>query len=289
MAGIASRLKSDLHSLTERTADLIRDMPVEYFDREGDGVVFICPEYYWGQPSPEQHNAQLTIKRDYEKWLEIVRSTFRSATKDLKRSIKEANHGFRRWFELSSNWSISPNRVTNEKQLREDAEQFVNILAILEADGAIKTILIPDTNAIIGEPDPNQYKGIAGDESFVYLLLPTVLAELDTLKYSHQNSNFREKVKKVITRVKGWRNQGSLLDGVTVSKTITVKAVANEPDMQSTLTWLDENNRDDRIIATVLEVQSTHPAARVVLVTGDINLLNKADVAQIENAELGPR
>ena len=286
MPSTVARLQSSLHSLTERSADLIRDMPVEHFEREGSGVVFICPEYHWGQASPEQLNAQLAIKRDYEVWFEIFRSVFRTATDDLNQRIKEADQAFRQWIELSSNWSISPDRAANEKQLREDAEQFVKILAILEAGGGIETILIPDTNAIVGEPDPTQYKDIAGDNSFVFLLLPTVLAELDKMKISHRNPDFREKVKKTITRIKGWRNQGSLLDGVTVNRTITVRAVASEPDMQRTLTWLDEHNRDDRIIATVLEVQSAHPTARVVLITGDINLLNKADVARIESAEL---
>ena len=247
--------------------------------------MFVCPDYYWGQASPEQLNAQLAIKRDYEVWFEIFRSAFRTATNDLNRRIEEADQQFRVWIELSQNWSISPDRTANEKQLRDDAERFVKILAILEVDGAIETILIPDTNTVADEPDPTQYKDIAGDDSFVFLLLPTVLAELDTMKNSHRNPDFRGKVKKAITRIKGWRNQGSLLDGVTVSRTITVRAIANEPDMQCTLTWLDEHNRDDRIIATILEVQAAHPAARVVLITGDVNLLNKADVAQIANAE----
>ena len=286
MPSTVARLQSSLHSLTERSADLIRDMPVEHFEREGSGVVFICPEYHWGQASPEQLNAQLAIKRDYEVWFEIFRSVFHTATDDLNQRIKEADQAFRQWIELSSNWSISPDRAANEKQLREDAEQFVKILAILEAGGGIETILIPDTNAIVGEPDPIQYKDIAGDDSFTFLLLPTVLAELDSMKNSHRNPDFRKKVKSAITRIKGWRNQGSLLDGVTVNRTITVRAVASEPDMQRTLTWLDEHNRDDRIVATVLEVQSAHPTARVVLITGDINLLNKADVARIESAEL---
>ena len=65
----------------------------------------------------------------------------------------------------------------------------------------------------------------------MFLLLPTVLAELDTLKNNHRNSDFRKKVNKVIARVKGWRTQGTLRNGVTVSGTITVKAVASEPDM----------------------------------------------------------
>ena len=285
MPSISSRLQSGLHSVTERSADLIRDMPIEHFDRTGGGVVFICPEYYWGQASPEQLNAQLAIKRDHEVWVEIFRSVFRTATNDLNRRIDEADKKFRGWIELSESWSISPDRAANERQLRDDAERFAEILAILEVDGAMRTILIPDTNAIVGEPDPNQYTDIAGDNSFVVLLLPTVLAELDTMKNSHRNPNFRKKVKKTITRIKGWRNQGSLLDGVTVSRTITVRALANEPDMQSTLTWLDEHNRDDRIIAAVLEVPSDHPAARVFHTTGDINLLNKADIARIENAE----
>ena len=286
MPSTVARLQSNLHSLTERAANLIRNMPVEHFERNGGGVVFICPEYHWGQASPEQLNAQLAIKRDYEQWFEIFRSAFRTTTDDISCRIKEVDQGLRQWIELSENWSISPDRAENEKRLREEAERFVEILAILEVDGAIETILIPDTNAIVGEPDPTQYKDIAGDNSFVFLLLPTVLAELDKMKTSHRNPNFREKVKKAITRIKGWRNQGSLLDGVTVNRTITVRAVASEPDMQRTLTWLDEHNLDDRIIATVLEVQSAHPAARVVLITGDINLLNKTDLAQIENAEL---
>ena len=171
--------------------------------------------------------------------------------------------------------------------MRDDAELFVRILEIVEVNGAVEIILVPDTNAIIGKPDPTQYKAIAGDDKFVFLLLPTVLAELDTLKNNHRNPDFRKKVNKVITRVKGWRTQGTLRDGVTVSETMTVKAVASEPNMQRTLKWLDKDNRDDRIIASVLEVQSTYPTARVVLVTGDINLLNKADVARIESAELG--
>ena len=98
--------------------------------------------------------------------------------------------------------------------------------------------------------------------------------------------DFRDKVNKVITRVKGWRNQGTLRRGVTVDGTITVRAVAIEPNMQDTLTWLDKENRDDRNIASVLEVQSTYPNARVILITVDVNLANKADLARILTADL---
>ncbi len=286
MPSIAERLQSDLEALTNRIADLIRELPVERRNTSGRSVVFLGPDCYLRIATYKQLNAQLAIKRDYEEWVGIFKSVFAKPTDLLNRRIKKADSRVRQWIELKPNWSISRDRAANEEKLRADVKLFHEMLAILDADGPTATILIPDTNAIIGEPSPIHYKSIASDDTFVFLLLPTVLAELDALKNNHRNSDFRKEVNKVITRVKGWRNQGGLRKGVTVDRTITVKAVAGEPKMDNTLSWLDENNRDDRIIASVLEVQSTYPNARVVLVTGDINLSNKADVARIETAEL---
>ena len=286
MPSVAARLQSDLEALTDRIADLIRELPIARRYKNGRSVVIIAPSYYWSGATYEQVNAQLAIKRDYEEWFDIFKSVFAKATDHLNRRIEKADSQVRQWIELKSNWSLSYDRTANEEKLRADVKHFYEMLAVLDPTGSGETILIPDTNAIIGEPAPIHYKSIACDDTFVFLLLPTVLAELDALKISHRNPDFKEKVNKVITRIKGWRNQGSLREGVTVDRTITVKAIASEPNMENTLSWLDENNRDDRIIAGVLEVQSTQPNARVVLITGDINLSNKADVARIETEEL---
>ena len=67
---------------------------------------------------------------------------------------------------------------------------------------------------------------------------------------------------------------------------VKFNTIANEPDMKSSLSWLRGDVRDDRIIASVLELQSVNPVSRVILVTGDINLQNKADVAMIECIDL---
>ncbi len=287
MPGTASRLRSDLKSLTQRLADLVRGIPTKWRDRHSGGVIFVAPEYYWGEPSDEQRQEQLEIKREYEEWFEAFKSVFANAPADLGRRIDEADRGMRMWIELHSNWSLERDPDSNEVHMRGDADRFVKLLAIIEAGGPAEPILVPDTNALISHPDPVHYGTIVEGDSFVFLLLPTVLAELDMLKNSHRNHDFREKVKKAITRIKGWRNQGSLRRGVTVNRAITIRAVAVEPDMQNTLTWLDKDNRDDRIIAAVIEVQSAQPTARLVLVTSDINLSNKADVARIETVELG--
>ena len=94
-----------------------------------------------------------------------------------------------------------------------------------------------------------------------------------------------DKVGKVVRRIKGWRNQGSLHEGVTLHQTIRIRAIAEEPDVRGTLRWLDPSNRDDRIIASTLGVQMLAPSAQVILVTGDINLQNKAEAAKLPYAE----
>ena len=118
------------------------------------------------------------------------------------------------------------------------------------------------------------------------MLLPTVLGELDKLKILHRNPDVRDKAKKIIRRIKGWRKQGSLVEGVKVDKTITVMVEFKEPDMANTLSWLDSENSDDRIIASVLSIQASFPTSKIMLATGDINLQNKADSAMIEIVEL---
>jgi predicted ribonuclease YlaK len=72
---------------------------------------------------------------------------------------------------------------------------------------------------------------------------------------------------------------------VKVDKSMTIKALAREPDMQQTLSWLDANVPDDRIIASILSLQAERPGARIVLVTGDVNLQNKSNAALVETAE----
>ena len=81
------------------------------------------------------------------------------------------------------------------------------------------------------------------------------------------------------------RQQGNLLEGVIVYKTITVKMVATEPNFEKTLKWLDPKNEDDRIIASALQIQVQNPSDKVVLVTSDINLQNKAQLACLTFAD----
>lgn len=117
-----------------------------------------------------------------------------------------------------------------------------------------------------------------------------MLGELDELKIAHKNPDVRERAKRAIARIKGWRDQarragGTLNDGTVVDRSITIQSLHVEPDVNNSLSWLDGSVADDRIIAAVLALTAEHPAARVVLVTGDVNLQNKADAAMVEAAD----
>ena len=51
--------------------------------------------------------------------------------------------------------------------------------------------------------------------------------------------------------------------------------------MANSLPWLQETNNDDRLLAYFLEIMRLHVRSTVILVTGDINLQNKAEYARL--------
>ena len=86
----------------------------------------------------------------------------------------------------------------------------------------------------------------------------------------------------MIGRIKGYRARGRLTEGVTLRRDrSSIRALAVEPRRVEALGWLDFENRDDRILASVIEVMRLSPARAVTLVTRDLNLQNKAEFARV--------
>jgi predicted ribonuclease YlaK len=76
------------------------------------------------------------------------------------------------------------------------------------------------------------------------------------------------------------------VDGVDLVSGISrVVTLAMEPRMGDSLPWLDSNDKDDRLLANVVEVMRTQPRSPVWLVTRDINLQNKAEFANVPFVE----
>jgi len=214
-------------------------------------------------------------------WIEAFRLFTENSPEASKREIDQTDKFVTSWIEKESDWGI-PNTIQEAKTKFETEVQFYyDTLRLYSNSGDKEIIVIPDTNALIQEPDPKSYKTLAGSDRLTIIFLPTVLSELDKLKIKSSNLDFQKKVKSVIRRLKGYRQQGNLIDGVIVEKTIRLKMVASEPNFDRTLSWLDRENNDDRIIASALEIQRDNPSSAVCLVTSDINLQNKTEMARL--------
>lgn len=100
--------------------------------------------------------------------------------------------------------------------------------------------------------------------------MPTVISELDDLKEKNIESSRKEKAKKMIKRIKGWKTQGKVTEGITLNKTITLRAEVGEPLDNNLPAWLHLSKNDDKILAYILNIQIKSPSAIIILVTRDI-------------------
>jgi len=283
---ISKKLRQQLEETTNDLCVLIGEIPIKHYYNYNPNVIVIYPDFYWDERTPIQDKTQLKIKRRYDSFSELLSLLLQNAPRNLSERLQTADESFRVWLELSKNWSLSSEPDENEKHLRCASLELEQLIDVLESDANQEVFLIPDTNSLLVSSDPSLYCSIAETKSFTFLLLPTVLAELDSLKILHRNPDVREKAEKAIKRIKGWRNQGALTQGVKVNRNMRILAESREPDMKNTLSWLDSDISDDRILASTLSVITNNPTAKVVLVTNDINLQNKADAAMIDVSEL---
>src|SRR5439155_14433359 len=121
---------------------------------------------------------------------------------------------------------------------------------------------------------------------FSLVLTSTLLGELDELKMPHRGATVRKKAESAIRRIKEYRRRGNIHQGVPLnSERSTVRMTAVEPNFDTTLPWLERTVEDDRLLASVLEIVREHPHSPVILVTRDVNMQNKADLAGIPFVE----
>lgn len=160
-------------------------------------------------------------------------------------------------------------------------DKIIASLRMLATQQEFENIVVPDTNALIHNPAFEGWS-FAGVKQFTIAITPTVTRELDGLKINHRNEDVKRKAETIIRKFKDYRRRGSLTEGVVlVTDRILLRAYAIEPDVTNALPWLDPNNDDDRHIATTIEIMRDHVGSSVSIVSHDINLLNKAEVARI--------
>ena len=280
MKSIIDHLTESLELIKQDMFELIDNSRILRFRNDPSSqLVFISPEYYWDEPNEDEQRIQIRIKKRYSKWVEPFNLLIENAPMDVKNKTSEIKEFIVNWIEKESSWGLPKTLQEAKLKFENEIKPLYETLQLFNKPGDREIIIIPDTNALINKPNPLNYKEFIDKEKFTIAILPTVLSELDDLKTRNQNSEFQGKVKSVIKRLKGYRNQGNLLEGIIVEKTICIKMFAVEPNFDNNLSWLDKDNNDDRIIAGSIEIQRSNPSDYVFIATGDINLQNKAEMA----------
>jgi len=234
----------------------------------------------WKALSPEGTRAQAAALARYQAFAAVVRVLLAGQPQKVLKEFDDNDGAILAAIQQDS-W---PQGATTQDVLAKANQALDGQLALVtnlfDGSGG-EAVVVPDTNALLFNPNLEDW-AFDGIGRFTVILLPTVLRELDALKMNHRVEDVRKKAEGLITRIKGYRGRGQLNQGVPLRKGVsTLRGWGTEPNMKDSLPWLDPANDDDRLLASFLEVMRQFPHSEVILVTRDINLQNKAELAQV--------
>lgn len=271
------RLLSALNELERRYLDVLDRSRVRNVDlNDGGGMVFIGFAKWGWEPDEQLVGERTRLLADVDEWFALFRLLHRSSLPETDARIDEAMGLLRRWLKREGGDHSIPPALEEARCKAAGAFGELRALVELGTHGQDGMLAVPDTNALLRWPDVADYKTILGTDDFVAVLVPTVMSELDDLKDRGRTPDVRERATRAVRRVKGLRDRGDLRTGVRVAGKTTLRAEHREVQARDVLGWLDPDAPDDRIVAAALDLQARQPSATVVLVTGDINLQNKA-------------
>lgn len=244
------------------------------------GVVMIPRgDYCWKELSEEGKQLQSKLNSDYDQFASIVR-TLLNKQLDHIRDFFEAYCEDIRPIIVQQSRTSEPSKTSFLKDVIRLIDEQISLLKTIYDSGSRNTIIVPDTNSLVYNPNLEDWE-YSDIPKFELILTSTVLEELDKLKM-FRNDDVRRKAEGVITRLKGYRTRGRLIDGVPLRKGVSsLRTMALEPDFSATLPWLQSDNNDDRIIASFVEVIRSHLHSEIFLCTRDFNLQNKAEYARL--------
>ena len=275
-------LLADVEQLRAMIDDLIGRSEVTHFNPRSGGTLWLGPTGKWNELDVEGSRLQSRLLEEYARFHETLTVLLRAQPADALSELADADKEIRELIE----------RETTFRRTAEEAgaqaigalDKQADLLQRLHDAGSGTDVFLPDTNALLHNPALEDWT-FAESTTFELVLGPSILAELDELKINHRNPDVREKAEGLITRIKGYRARGQLTAGVPLRKPTTIRAIAVEPRMDQSLSWLDAENRDDRFIASTIEVIRQYPRSAVTIVTRDINLQNKAELARLPVVE----
>ncbi len=245
--------------------------------------VAYAPPHPWRWADLTQNDLSLLAeaKKSVGDWLDAMRLTLTVTAPELLPEFDDHDKTLRRYvFRRSSGPGPPADNLQSARQLAHcalDAQRKL-LKKLPAAHEPSQTLIVPDTNALLKDPEIEEWT--TGNEPASIIIVPQVQAELDDKKTTG-NKSIQPKAESLIRRFKGYSTRGNTFDGVPLKGPLSFKEVPIDPDMQNAPDWLDPDHRDDRILASALELANTHLTSRVVLITRDRNFQNKARMARL--------
>ena len=109
------------------------------------------------------------------------------------------------------------------------------------------------------------------------VICPTVLQELDRMKYSELDLEIRNRCKKIIAKLSEFSS------GDSIKENVTIHFLTNEPLIDWTSYNLSPDTADDRIIASILSEKRNH---EIILISSDLGIKLKAQANHIKTLTL---
>jgi rRNA-processing protein FCF1 len=277
LQGLARSARKDLDALiaVSQITETVKNEP-------GSGVVYI-PKHWWRwlELEPEHRVLLGRAQRSLGAWLEAVGVTLAIAGPEhLERFRKEAET-LRRFTDRSDSSAGPPAGDPSSAGYAAHAalDKHLDLLdALPAAHEHEELIVVPDTNALLADAAIEDWS--LGDEHCGVVIVAEVQAELDAKKRS-TNERIAERAASLIRRFREYGRRGDTLEGVSLVGRRQFRELPVQPDMSKAPGWLDAGHADDRILAAALELASRHLTSRVVLVTRDRGLQNKARNARL--------
>lgn len=281
---LRARSRSICEKGTKLISEFSRLLPM---DRPGDPIVIVSSkgDHHWVKLPSEGKRIQADLLQEIDRFAELARTISQNLPCGVREHLDGLLNTMRNAVEQEGRtwWKTREDAIGGFRSL---GEKLINTFTDYSGDHSDEVLAIADTNALIQNPDIEHWH-FDNAEQITIILTPVVLSELDTHKIIHGNEHVREKAQSMIRRIKEYRRRGPLYEGVVIVKDkITLRTIPNEPVMTQSLPWLNPNNADDRLLASTIEVIRTSFDRKVLIVTSDINLQNKAEMAGVPFCEV---
>jgi hypothetical protein len=245
----------------------------------GLGIVSLRP-FQWAPLPTMARPLQNALGRGYREFAGLVDAMLAHQPSSIREGVSQGRELFLRFVDQDGATTIETvqGHIKVAAKIIETVKRLVSDRA--EGDTA-ECFLIPDTNAFYAQPALELWE-FEECPRFTVVLTPAALTELDRHKDHHPNPAVMKKAAKLVRQIGEYRRRGRLVDGVPLNQPRSrLMAWPRDPDMNRSLPWLSRESADDRLLASAIEIARARALSPVAVVTRDLNLQNKCELARM--------